>query len=73
MAVHNEGRPIAPEHDPGAVPADGAGRARAEPAHGGIGLGLFIVQAIAQRHGGSVQVESSAAAGTTFTMLIPCG
>ena len=37
----------------------------------GVGLGLFIVKAIADAHGGSVGVESNAAAGTTFTILLP--
>jgi len=72
VAVHNEGRPIPPEMI--AVLFQPMVRAAPEQAgDGGIGLGLFIVQEIVQRHGGSVQVESSAPAGTTFTMLIPCG
>jgi two-component system, sensor histidine kinase and response regulator len=37
----------------------------------GLGLGLFICQQIAQAHGGSVEVASSAEAGTTFTVRIP--
>jgi sigma-B regulation protein RsbU (phosphoserine phosphatase) len=32
-----------------------------------IGLGLFIVKAISQAHGGTVQVTSSTSEGTTFT------
>jgi signal transduction histidine kinase len=37
----------------------------------GSGLGLPIVKAIAEAHGGRVQVESGAGQGTTFTIVIP--
>ena len=37
----------------------------------GLGLGLFIVREIVHAHGGSVSVESSEAAGTTFRVRIP--
>ena len=37
----------------------------------GLGLGLFIVQRIAQAHGGSVEVRSTEDAGTTFTLRLP--
>ncbi|HJU27720.1 MAG TPA: HAMP domain-containing sensor histidine kinase [Candidatus Binataceae bacterium] len=40
-------------------------------ASNGLGLGLFIVQEIAKAHGGAVQVISSEAEGTTFTMRLP--
>jgi signal transduction histidine kinase len=49
--------------------------ARAEPYRsreaGGFGLGLPIVQAIAQAHHGSVRVRSTSGEGATFEMLIP--
>ena len=38
---------------------------------GGMGLGLFIVAQIAAAHGGRVYAESSALAGTTFTIELP--
>ena len=38
---------------------------------GGTGLGLAIVRHVADRHGGSVDVESELGAGTTFTMRLP--
>jgi heavy metal sensor kinase len=38
---------------------------------GGAGLGLSIVAAIVQQHGGQVHVESTPAIGTTFTVLLP--
>jgi signal transduction histidine kinase len=49
--------------------------ARADPGRsrhtGGAGLGLSIVTAIAKAHGGSVSVESTEGAGTTFEISIP--
>jgi two-component system OmpR family sensor kinase len=49
--------------------------ARADPYRsrdtGGFGLGLPIVQAIAQAHHGSVRVHSVSGQGATFEMLIP--
>ncbi|MGQ0850095.1 MAG: ATP-binding protein [Actinomycetota bacterium] len=43
-------------------------RARAT---GGTGLGLSIVRHIAERHGGSVEVESELGTGSTFRIRIP--
>ena len=37
----------------------------------GLGLGLFIVREIVKAHGGAVQVSSSEAEGTTFTVRLP--
>jgi signal transduction histidine kinase len=37
----------------------------------GTGLGLPIVEAIAEAHGGSVSVESEVGRGTTFTVELP--
>src|ERR1700759_1952953 len=38
---------------------------------GGFGLGLPIVQAIAEAHHGSVRVHSTSGQGTTFEMVLP--
>jgi len=44
----------------------------AKPGHGhGAGLGLAIVKAIAEAHGGAVQLEATPGVGSTFTILIP--
>ncbi|MDA0351527.1 MAG: HAMP domain-containing sensor histidine kinase [Chloroflexi bacterium] len=45
--------------------------ARAESRHSG--LGLSIVQELVQAHGGSVHVQSSRDAGTTFSVWLPIG
>ncbi len=37
----------------------------------GIGLGLSLVKAVAQAHGGTVSVESRLGEGTTFVLLFP--
>ncbi|MFN2557939.1 MAG: ATP-binding protein [Nitriliruptorales bacterium] len=39
--------------------------------HGGAGLGLSIVAAIAEAHGGRVELRSRPGAGATFTLVIP--
>ena len=39
--------------------------------HGGAGLGLAIVSAIARAHGGRVDVGGEPGEGAVFTLLIP--
>ncbi len=38
---------------------------------GSIGLGLYIARAIAESHGGTLEVTSTQASGTAFTMRLP--
>ncbi|OIJ66731.1 two-component sensor histidine kinase [Streptomyces mangrovisoli] len=49
-----------------------ADRRRTEAAGGGAGLGLAIVAAVAEAHGGTVSLESNPGA-TTFTVRLPLG
>jgi sigma-B regulation protein RsbU (phosphoserine phosphatase) len=70
LSVHNWGEPIAPAlqrsiFEPMVRGDPGEGPARS------VGLGLFIVRAIAQAHRGDVSVTSSLDAGTTFTFSFP--
>jgi signal transduction histidine kinase len=42
-----------------------------EPEPGGLGLGLWIVKSIVERHGGSVRAERTADERTRFTVALP--
>jgi signal transduction histidine kinase len=47
-------------------------RANGHPAaNGGTGLGLAMVKAVAEAHGGTVEVRSGVGRGTTFSLRIP--
>lgn len=71
LEVHNDGA-IAPELLPGLFDPFRVARHRRELSRG-LGLGLFIVKELARAHGGTVEVASSEAAGTTFTVHLPRG
>lgn len=72
VKVHNAGAVIPAEALPELFRAYRRG-VRSEPAgrRSGLGLGLYIVAQIAAAHGGTASAESSAAAGTTFTIRLP--
>jgi phosphoserine phosphatase RsbU/P len=70
FSVHNDGKPISAE----LMPQLFAPLRRGEDAghrRGSIGLGLFIVHHLVERHGGTISVTSSEAAGTRFTVRLP--
>jgi len=59
-----------------AVASEGGGAGGAEPSarrQKGTGLGLALVKAIAEAHGGSVGVRSSPGEGATFHVTLPAG
>ena len=69
IEVHNEGA-IPPEALPRIFEPFRSGRhlgSRGE----GLGLGLFIANAIARAHGGGLEVDSSSNEGTTFRLVLP--
>jgi len=75
ISVHNDGPVIPAESLADVFDPFKRGGAEAERRSEGIGLGLYIVERIADGHGGGVAVASSEAQGTTFTVTIPrdCG
>jgi signal transduction histidine kinase len=68
IRVHNDGPMIGGElsqlFEPFRQGPSAAGRA-------GAGLGLYIVREVLRAHGGTVEVSSSDADGTTFTVRLP--
>jgi signal transduction histidine kinase len=75
FSVHNEGPPI-PESERARIfqplerglQFDAQGERR-EPS--GLGLGLYICREIVHSHGGTLVLESTQQAGTTFTVALP--
>lgn len=71
ISVHNHGNPlIADEQAKLFLPFHRAPFAQTSGKKG-WGLGLTLVQGVAQAHGGNVKVDSSPEAGTTFTIQFP--
>ncbi|ABC81555.1 sensor histidine kinase [Anaeromyxobacter dehalogenans] len=69
LSVHNLGVPIPAEIIPTLF--EPGGRAAPDPTGRSVGLGLFIVERIADAHGGRVEVRSGEEDGTTFTVRLP--
>ncbi|HXS26672.1 MAG TPA: ATP-binding protein [Steroidobacteraceae bacterium] len=66
------------DEGPGVLPSEGRvifepfrRGAGEEPEPGGLGLGLWIVKSIVDRHGGSIAVTRTAEARTRFTVTLP--
>lgn len=80
LTVRDTGPGIAPEHLPHVFDRfykTQASRSTADAgdpdAAGGSGLGLSIVKAIVERHGGSVTASNAKDGGAAFEMLLPAG
>ena len=69
LSVHNDGAPIPWRYR--ARLFEPFERAGASEEVTGWGLGLSLVRAIAEAHGGTISLESAAPAGTTFTLDLP--
>jgi PAS domain S-box-containing protein len=70
VEVHNQGVPIPAQLLPRIFEPFKRG-SEGQHAMSGLGLGLFIVQQIARAHGGRVEVRSTRAEGTTFSVRLP--
>jgi two-component system, OmpR family, sensor kinase len=75
VMVSDTGSGIAPEHLPHVFDrfykVDPSRTGATEPGRAGSGLGLSIVKAIVERHGGTVTATSRPGGGTTFTLTFP--
>jgi signal transduction histidine kinase len=68
--VEDEGQGV-PAGSSGAIFERFQRGAETEPDAPGLGLGLWIVKSIIERHGGSIRVERTAAQRTRFTLVLP--
>jgi signal transduction histidine kinase len=75
LKVGNQGQPIAAESQLAIfeplVRAPSSAAQSHDRSRTSLGLGLFIVREIVIGHGGTIEVQSTAEAGTVFTMRLP--
>jgi PAS domain S-box-containing protein len=71
VAVHDLGVGIPPEYLPLLFQRFSRLPTEQNVTTPGTGLGLFLCQAIAHRHGGEIDVESSPGEGSVFTLRLP--
>jgi PAS domain S-box-containing protein len=72
LEIHNRGAPIPPGTLPRLFePMRRGAEASRSSKHKSVGLGLYIVQQIVLAHRGTIEVSSSEAEGTTFTVRLP--
>jgi two-component system, OmpR family, sensor kinase len=73
LRVHDEGHGLSPEAQAKVFERFYRGDPARSRETGGAGLGLSIVAAIVQAHGGTVAVASPDAGGATFDVRLPAG
>lgn len=71
LAVRDFGVGVAPEHLPLLFQRFSRLPTEQNVTTPGTGLGLFLCQEIANRHGGAIEVKSAPGAGSTFTLRLP--
>ncbi len=71
LSVQNRGPAIPPDLLPTIFDPFKQGARKRHVRGGGLGLGLYIVDQIAQAHGGRVAVQSTEATGTDFSVTFP--
>ena len=71
LSVHNQGLAIPQETRAVLFQPMRRGNEHEQRGREGLGLGLFIVKQIVVAHAGEVDVQSSEAEGTTFTVTLP--
>jgi two-component system OmpR family sensor kinase len=71
VELHDDGPGLAPEQADRVFDRFYRADASRTRASGGVGLGLSIVAAVAQAHGGTVAVRSAPGEGTTFVVTFP--
>jgi signal transduction histidine kinase len=71
IAVQDTGAGIRPEHLPMIFRKFFQADASTTRAHGGTGIGLAVSLALAEAHGGGIDVQSTPGAGSTFSVRLP--
>lgn len=71
VAVHNPGQPIDAQLLPVLFEPLRRGTSDADRSARSVGLGLYIVKHIVEAHGGTIDVVSTLAQGTIFSMRLP--
>lgn len=69
--VEDDGPGIPPEDQPRLFERFFVGRSDRHHAREGVGLGLPTALAIAQAHGGAIDVESEVGGGSSFSLVVP--
>ena len=70
-AVHDDGPGVPHEDRARLFERFFVGRTDRHGTHEGVGLGLPTALAIAQAHGGTIEVRSELGHGSTFTLVVP--